>query len=52
MSVEEMEALADEVVVLRDDMFRADWNATAAKVPGFRPIPPRQPSDKVNGIPT
>ncbi|WP_406168336.1 hypothetical protein [Streptomyces sp. NBC_00996] len=50
ISVEEMEALADEVTVLRDDMFSAGWNARAAKLPGMRPIPPRAPGEKVNGV--
>ncbi|MEU9979514.1 hypothetical protein [Streptomyces sp. NPDC051014] len=52
ISVEEMEALADEVTVLRDDMFRVGWNASAAKMPGMAPIPPRKPGDTVNGVPT
>ncbi|MFG2970992.1 hypothetical protein ACGFZS_47760 [Streptomyces sp. NPDC048288] len=52
ISAEEMDALADEVAVLRDDMFRAGWNATAAKMPGMAPIPPRKPGDTVNGVPT
>jgi hypothetical protein len=52
ISVEEMEALADEVAILRDDMFRAGWNATAAKMPGMKPIEPRKPDDTVNGVPT
>ncbi|MBW8796366.1 MAG: hypothetical protein JF597_23040 [Streptomyces sp.] len=52
VSVEEMEALADEVAVLRADMFRAGWNAAAAKMPGMAPIAPRKPGDTVNGAPT
>ncbi|MGP4090745.1 hypothetical protein [Streptomyces sp. KR55] len=49
ITIEEMEAIADEVTVLRDDMFSAGWNAGAAKLPGMRPIPPRAPGQKVNG---
>ncbi|WP_329034495.1 hypothetical protein OIE71_18370 [Streptomyces sp. NBC_01725] len=52
ISVREMEALADEVTILRSDMFRAGWNAGAAKLPGMRPIPSRKPGDTVNGVPT
>ncbi|MFD4968927.1 hypothetical protein [Streptomyces sp. NPDC058424] len=51
ITVEEMEALADEVTVLRSDMFRAGWNAGAGKQPGMGLIPPRKPGDTVNGIP-
>lgn len=50
ISVEEMEALADEVTVLRDDMFTAGWNANAGKMPGMPPIPPRKPGQRVNGV--
>ncbi|MFE2684024.1 hypothetical protein [Streptomyces mirabilis] len=50
ISVEEMEALSDEVTVLRSDMFTAGWNAVAGKVPGMRPIPPRAPGQKVNVV--
>ncbi|MEU1034520.1 hypothetical protein ABZ402_38610 [Streptomyces mirabilis] len=50
ISVEEMEALADEVTVLRDDMFTAGWNASADKMPGMQPIPPRAPGQRVNGV--
>lgn len=52
ISVEEMEALADEVSILRSDIFRAGWNATAAKRPGMGPFPPRESGGTVNGIPT
>ena len=52
VSVEEMEALADEVVILRDDLFTAGWNATTGEMPGIKPIPPRKPGDTVNGVPT
>ncbi|MFF4508218.1 hypothetical protein [Streptomyces sp. NPDC001401] len=50
-SVEEMEALADEVTILRDDMFRAGWNTDAANRPGMDRLPPRQPGQRVNGVP-
>ncbi|MFJ8021422.1 hypothetical protein [Streptomyces sp. NPDC096311] len=50
VSAEEMEAFADDVTVLRDDMFRAGWNARAAKLPGMQPIPPRAPGETVNGV--
>ncbi|MEU0253296.1 hypothetical protein ABZ299_12470 [Streptomyces sp. NPDC006184] len=50
VTVEEMEALADEVAVLRDDMFRAGWNASSAKLPGMGRLPPRIPGQKVNGV--
>ncbi|MFF3420298.1 hypothetical protein ACFYW9_37400 [Streptomyces sp. NPDC002698] len=50
ISVEQMEALTDEVAVLRDDMFRAGWNARAGKMPGMRPIPPRTSGQTVNGV--
>ncbi|MFD5636232.1 hypothetical protein ACFWJM_19175 [Streptomyces sp. NPDC127077] len=50
ISVEQMEDLADEVAVLRDDMFRAGWNARTGKMPGMRPIPPRAPEQTVNGV--
>lgn len=50
ISIEEMEALAEEVTVLRDDMFTAGWNATAGKMPGMQPIPPRKPGQRVNGV--
>ncbi|MFJ6835515.1 hypothetical protein [Streptomyces sp. NPDC091209] len=50
ISIEQMEALADEVTVLRDDMFRAGWNAHAGKMPGLGLIPPRAPGQTVNGI--
>ncbi|MEU7048057.1 hypothetical protein [Streptomyces eurythermus] len=49
VTVEEMEALADEVIVLREDMFRVGWNARAAKLPGMGKIPPRAPSQADNG---
>jgi hypothetical protein len=52
ISVEDMETLADEVSVLRDDIFRAGWDATAAKMPGMAPLLPRKPGDTVNGVPT
>ncbi|WP_328441734.1 hypothetical protein OHA71_42715 [Streptomyces sp. NBC_00444] len=44
VSVEEMEALADEVTVLRDDIFTAGWNATVGKLPGMEPSPRRAPA--------
>jgi hypothetical protein len=47
---DEMEDLADEVTVLRDDMFRAGWNSKAGKMPGMQPIPPRAPGQRVNGV--
>ena len=50
VSVEEMETLADEVALLRNDMFRAGWNSGAAKQPGMRKIPPPAPGQKVNGV--
>lgn len=50
ISVEEMEALADEITVLRDDMFTAGWNSNAGKMPGMEPIPPRAPGQRVNGV--
>ncbi|MFD8736239.1 hypothetical protein ACFV06_15185 [Streptomyces sp. NPDC059618] len=50
ISVKQMEALADEVAALREDMFRAGWNARAGKMPGMRPIPPRAPGQTVNGV--
>jgi hypothetical protein len=50
ISVEEMEALADEITVLRNDMFTAGWNARAGKMPGMQPIPPRARGQKVNGV--
>ncbi|MFE2828464.1 hypothetical protein [Streptomyces sp. NPDC059271] len=50
VSVEAMESLADEVTVLRNDMFRAGWNARAGRMPGMQPIPPRAPGQTVNGI--
>ncbi|MFJ9865974.1 hypothetical protein [Streptomyces sp. NPDC101165] len=40
VSVQEMEALANEVALLRDAMFRTGWNSRAAKMPGMRKIPP------------
>ncbi|GED89341.1 hypothetical protein TNCT6_64260 [Streptomyces sp. 6-11-2] len=39
ITVEEMEALADEVTVLRSDLFRVGWNAGAGKQPGMGLIP-------------
>lgn len=51
ISVEEMEALADEIALLRNDIFSTSWNATAAKMPGIEPVPPRKPGDTVNGVP-
>ncbi|MGW2550673.1 hypothetical protein [Streptomyces sp. NPDC001635] len=50
VTVEEMEDLADEVTVLRDDLFRAGWNAGPGKDPGMGPIPPRTPGQRVNGV--
>ncbi|WP_240657803.1 hypothetical protein [Streptomyces populi] len=50
ISVEEMEALADEVALLRSDMFRAGWNATAGKAPGLGTIPAPKPGEFVNGV--
>ncbi|MER5908688.1 hypothetical protein ABT150_53520 [Streptomyces mirabilis] len=50
ISVEEMEALAGEVTVLRSDMFTAGWNARAGKMPGMQPIPPARPGQRVNGV--
>ncbi|MEU6591380.1 hypothetical protein ABZ923_19520 [Streptomyces sp. NPDC046881] len=50
VTVEEMEALADEVAVLRDDMFRAGWNASSAKPSGMERLPPRLPGQTVNGV--
>ncbi|WP_445279649.1 hypothetical protein [Streptomyces sp. DSM 118148] len=50
VTVEEMEALADEVVLLRDAMFRAGWNARAGKLPGMDRIPPPTPGQTVNGV--
>lgn len=48
-SVERMEMLADEITVLMHDMSTAGWNATAGKMPGMQPIPPRLPGQTVNG---
>lgn len=50
VSVEHMEKLADEVALLRDSMFRAGWNAQAAKLPGMRRMPPPTPGQQVNGV--
>ncbi|MFF1604204.1 hypothetical protein ACFVYV_43465 [Streptomyces mirabilis] len=52
ITVEEMETLADEVAVLRSDMFTAGWNATAAKLPGMGRVGPRAPGDTVYGVRT
>ncbi|MGW5368969.1 hypothetical protein ACWER6_26245 [Streptomyces sp. NPDC004009] len=50
VTVEEMEALADEVLLLREAMFRAGWNARAAKLPGMRKVQPPAPGQTVNGV--
>ncbi|MGY5121194.1 hypothetical protein ACWC2H_36040 [Streptomyces sp. 900105755] len=50
IGVEEMEQLADDIAVLRDDLFRVGWNATVAKQTGADLIQPRQPGDTVNGV--
>ncbi|WP_245608049.1 hypothetical protein [Streptomyces hokutonensis] len=50
VSIEEMEALADEVALLQNDMFRAGWNARSAQMPGMQKIPPPAPGQMVNGV--
>lgn len=50
VSVEEMEALADEVTLLKSDMFRAGWNARAARMPGMQKSPQPAPGQTVNEV--
>ncbi|MFF8482242.1 hypothetical protein ACGFZG_14935 [Streptomyces antibioticus] len=50
VSVAEMEALADKMVFLQDDLFRAGWNARASRTRGMDRMPPRPPGQAVNGI--
>ncbi|WP_381562918.1 hypothetical protein [Streptomyces eurythermus] len=50
VSIEQMEKLADEVVVLQARMFRAGWNASAARFPGMSKLPPLVPGQQVNGV--
>jgi len=50
VTVEQMKALADEVALLRDAMFRVGWNAGAGKMPGMAKLPPPTPGQTVNGV--
>ncbi|MFF3412928.1 hypothetical protein ACFYW8_43775 [Streptomyces sp. NPDC002742] len=47
---EAMEAVADEIEVLRHDLFVVGWNARASEREGNQRIPSRQPGQKVNGV--
>ncbi|MGW6214996.1 hypothetical protein [Streptomyces sp. NPDC055109] len=50
ISVAEMEALADDVVILRSDLFRVGWNASAAHS-GMERMPKPRSGEMVDGVP-
>lgn len=49
VTVEEMEALADEVIILRSDLFRVGWNASAAHA-GMERMPEPRSGEVVDGV--